>query len=81
MAWILHLFLPDLCCTQEGSELRVPCHRLDQVMKNESGMFGLIVGCVVALVAFAFIFSGGELGGKKVIEGDRDLPPVETTNN
>jgi hypothetical protein len=50
-------------------------------MKNDSGMFGLVVGCIVALVTFAFIFSGGELGGKKVIEGDQDLPPVETTNN
>jgi hypothetical protein len=50
-------------------------------MKNDSGMFGLVVGCIVALVAFAFIFSGGEFGGKKVIDGDQDLPPVESTNN
>jgi hypothetical protein len=50
-------------------------------MKNENGMFSLVVGCIVALVAFAFIFSGGEFGGKKTIEGDQDLPPVETTNN
>lgn len=41
----------------------------------------LVVGFIVAVVAFAFIFSGGEFGGKKTIEGDRDLPPVETTNN
>jgi hypothetical protein len=81
MAWILHPFLPDLSCTEDGPELAVPCLRLDQVMKSDNGMFGLVVGCIVALVAFAFIFSGGELGGKKVIEGDQDLPPVETTNN
>jgi hypothetical protein len=81
MAWILHPFLPDLSCTEDGPELAVPYRRLDQVMKNDSGMFGLVVGCIVALVAFAFIFSGGELGGKKVIEGDQDLPPVETTHN
>jgi hypothetical protein len=81
MAWILHYFLPDLYCTEGFRELRVLYLRLDQVMKNDSGMFGLVVGCVVALVAFAFIFSGGEFGGKKVIEGDQDLPPVETTNN
>jgi hypothetical protein len=51
-------------------------------MKNESGMFGLVVGCIVALVAFAFafVFSGGEFGGKKTIDGDQDLPPVESSN-
>lgn len=48
-------------------------------MKSESGKFGLVVGCIVALVAFAFIFSGGEFGGKKTIDGDQDLPPVEST--
>lgn len=50
-------------------------------MKNDKRMFGLVVGCVVAVAAFAFIFSGGELGGKKVIEGDQDLPPVATNSN
>lgn len=64
-----------------GAEPPVRRLRLDFVMKNDSGMFGLVVGCFVALIAFAFIFSGGEFGGKKVIEGDQDLPPVETTNN
>jgi hypothetical protein len=49
-------------------------------MKNESGMFGLVVGCIVALVAFGFVFSGGDFGGKKTIDGDQDLPPVEETN-
>ena len=61
-------------------ELCSPTWRLDPVMKNENGMFGVVVGCVVALVAFAFIVSGGELGGKKTIDGDQDLPPVESSN-
>jgi hypothetical protein len=50
------------------------------VMKNEgSGTFGIIVGGVVAAIAVIFILTGGELGGKKTVEGDQDLPPVSTT--
>jgi hypothetical protein len=45
-------------------------------MTNNNGRFGLIVGGIVALVAVLFILSGGELGGKKTVEGDRDLPPL-----
>jgi hypothetical protein len=45
-------------------------------VKNENGAFGLIVGGVVALVAVMFILSGGELGGKKTVLSDRDLPPI-----
>jgi hypothetical protein len=45
-------------------------------MKNENAKFGIIVGGIVALVALIFIFSGGELGGKKTIAGDQDLPPI-----
>jgi hypothetical protein len=48
-------------------------------MNKDSGKFGLVVGGIVALAAAIFIFSGGELGGKKSIEGDQDLPPVTTT--
>jgi len=49
-------------------------------MKNESsGTFGIIVGGVVAVIAAIFILTGGELGGKKTVEGDRDLPPVVAT--
>jgi hypothetical protein len=50
-------------------------------MKYESnGTFGIIVGGVVAVIAAMFILSGGELGGKKTVEGDQDLPPVTTTD-
>ena len=45
-------------------------------MRHDNGMFGLIVGGIVALAAVFFIMSGGELGGKTVINGDQDLPPI-----
>jgi len=46
-------------------------------MKNDgSGTFGIIVGGVVAAIAIIFILTGGELGGKKTVESDQDLPPV-----
>lgn len=48
---------------------------------NRNGTFGLVVGGIVALAAAIFILSGGELGGKKVISGDDDLPPVATAGH
>ena len=47
-----------------------------QSMKNDTGTFGLILGGIVALAAVVFIFSGGVLGGKTVVNGDQDLPPI-----
>lgn len=38
--------------------------------------FGIILGGILVLSAAFFILTGGELGGKKTIQGDRDLPPV-----
>ena len=49
-------------------------------MKKDNGTFGLIVGGIIAVAAVAFIMSGGELGGKKTVEGDQDLPPVATAD-
>ena len=49
-------------------------------MNKDNRFFGLIVGGIVALAAVIFIFSGGELGGKKTVEGDQDLPPVSTAD-
>lgn len=49
--------------------------------KDGKGTFGIIVGGVVAAIAAIFILSGGELGGKKTVEGDQDLPPVATSGN
>ncbi len=49
-------------------------------MKQNNGNYGIIVGGLVALAAMIFIFSGGELGGKKTVEGDQDLPPLATAD-
>lgn len=50
-------------------------------MNNDNnGIFGIIVGGVVAAIAAMFILSGGELGGKKTVEGDQDLPPIATVD-
>lgn len=52
----------------------------DNVMNNNTGTFGILIGGVVAVVAVLFILSGGELGGKKTVDGDQDLPPVATAD-
>ena len=51
-----------------------------KIMKQDNGTFGLIVGGLVALAAVFFIFGGGELGGKTVVNGDQDLPPIATAD-
>jgi len=48
--------------------------------QHDNGMFGIVVGSIVALVAMLFIFSGGSLGGKTTIEGDQDLPPIANSD-
>jgi len=45
-------------------------------MNRDFGTFGLVIGGIVAVIAALFIFTGGELGGKKTIESDQDLPPI-----
>ena len=47
-------------------------------MNNQNGGVGVALGALVLLAAIIFIGTGGSLGGKKTIEGDRDLPPVAT---
>jgi hypothetical protein len=46
---------------------------------RHGGFFGAILGGLVAAAAIAFLLTGGELGGKKKVEGDHDLPPVAST--
>jgi hypothetical protein len=43
------------------------------------GYFGVLLGGLVAVLAIAFMLSGGEWTGNKKVEGDHDLPPVATT--
>jgi hypothetical protein len=79
MARILHDFGAVPPRRSHLAELQSPCRRLDLIMKTDSGLFGLVVGGIVALAVVVFILSGGEFGGKKTIEGDDDLPPVVST--
>jgi hypothetical protein len=46
---------------------------------SSTGGLMLLLGSIVAASAVVFILTGGELGGKKTIHGDRDLPPIATT--
>jgi hypothetical protein len=48
----------------------------DNAGNNRNGALGLILGGLFALAAAVFILSGGELGGKKEVVTDADLPPV-----
>jgi len=43
-----------------------------------TGMLGFVLTAVVLLAAGVFILTGGQLGGKKQVMGDADLPPVTT---
>ena len=47
---------------------------------NSNGRFGLIIGGIVAVGAIIFLMTGGDLGGKKSISGDGDLPPISTAD-
>ncbi len=49
-------------------------------MNADNRFFGMIIGGIVVVAIAIFIFSGGELGGKKTVEGDDDLPPIATTD-
>jgi len=49
-------------------------------MNTDNRFFGMIIGGIVVIAIAIFVFSGGELGGKKTVEGDEDLPPVATTD-
>ena len=54
--------------------------RLDTIMNTDNRFFGMIIGGIVVVAIVIFVFSGGELGGKKTIESDDDLPPVTNTD-
>lgn len=48
---------------------------------KDSSTGGLVwlLGGIVAASAVVFILTGGELGGKKTVQGDHDLPPIAKT--
>jgi len=46
--------------------------------KRSHGYLGALLGGLVAIAAVVFLLSGGELGGKKKVGSDQDLPPVTT---
>jgi hypothetical protein len=46
---------------------------------RSNGYFGAIIGGLVAAAAGTFLLTGRELGGKKTVYSDDDLPPVATT--
>ena len=77
MARFLHAFSPK--STRKTGRNAIG-HETLGVMDQDKGFFGLIVGGIVALAAAVFILSGGDLGGKKTVEGDQDLPPVASTD-
>ena len=80
MARILHGFWPKSRCRYRVTRNRNPAADVwNDVMNKDNGFFGIIVGGIVALAAAILIFSGGELGGKKTVAGDQDLPPIATT--
>jgi hypothetical protein len=77
MARFLHAFSPKSGRRKRGTRSTdVGLTAMDQ----DNGFFGLIVGGIVALAAMIFIISGGDLGGKKTVEGDQDLPPIASTD-
>jgi hypothetical protein len=74
---------PDFCIVAAGFAVHNPysgtthhIRRWANVMNSNNGMFGILIGGIVAIVAALFILSGGEFGGKKSVAGDQDLPPV-----
>jgi hypothetical protein len=51
----------------------------DNNPNGANGTLGVILGGVALAAAALFILTGGELGGKKTVESDRDLPPVASS--
>jgi hypothetical protein len=81
MAQILHGFGRNRRADfRRRQELHYRGRRLEDVMNTDNGLFGLIVGGIVAVAIAIFVFSGGDYGGKKTVEGDDDLPPIATAD-
>ena len=48
----------------------------DNKQDETTGSLGVILAGVAIAAAALFILTGGELGGKKTVQSDADLPPV-----
>jgi hypothetical protein len=53
----------------------------DNNPNGANGTLGVILGGVLIAAAALFILTGGELGGKKTVQGDADLPPVASNSS
>jgi hypothetical protein len=53
----------------------------DNKQNEANGALGLILAGVAIAAAALFILTGGELGGKKTVESDADLPPVASNTS
>jgi hypothetical protein len=47
--------------------------------RASNGNLGAVIGALVAVALAIFLLNGGEHFGKKTVNSDADLPPVETT--
>lgn len=45
-------------------------------MNHKTQRFRLIAGVAAFVATVLIMMSGGKLGGKKTIDGDKDLPPI-----
>ena len=52
----------------------------DNNPNGTKGSLGVILGGTLIAAAALFILTGGELGGKKTVQGDADLPPVASNS-
>jgi hypothetical protein len=52
----------------------------DNKQNEANGALGAILAGVAIAAAAVFILTGGELGGKKTVRGDADLPPVASNS-
>lgn len=53
----------------------------DNNQNGANGTLGVILGGALIAAAALFILTGGELGGKKTVQGDADLPPVASNRS
>jgi len=52
----------------------------DNKQNAANGALGIILAGVAIAAAAVFILTGGELGGKKTVRGDADMPPVASNS-